>query len=174
MRTLPANPVRFGDLTQCPRSPRNHGRRVTPAGREPRTGVSRRSAPEKGSRPVGTPSRLAGILVPCPAGRGGRRSRMRLLQGARGRVAAGLAAVAVVGGVAAVGVNQADNVSEVHLLSGAAWLASAKVGQVTLLDGASAEVSGQVKVANPGDVLTVVQQGATAYAVNQTTGGIRR
>jgi hypothetical protein len=99
---------------------------------------------------------------------------MRLLQGARGRVAAALAAAAVAGGVAAVGISQGNNASEVHLLSGAAWLASAKVGQITLLDGSSAEVSGQVRVANPGDVLTVVQQGATAYAVNQTTGSIRR
>ncbi|WP_132123659.1 InlB B-repeat-containing protein [Actinocrispum wychmicini] len=87
---------------------------------------------------------------------------------------AGLAAVLVAGGVAVIGLTQGNDVRSARLLSGSAWLASAKVGQITLLDGASAEVSAQVKVAGPGDALTVVQQGSTAYTVDQSTGTIRR
>ncbi len=60
------------------------------------------------------------------------------------------------------------------LLSGAAWLASTQVGQLTLLDGASAEVAAQVQVAPAGPGLDVVQQGSTAYAVNGPSGSIRR
>ncbi len=61
-----------------------------------------------------------------------------------------------------------------HLLPGTAWLVSSQVGQVTLLDGSSAEVAAQVPVAPPGTGLTVVQQGSTAYAVNGTAGSVRR
>src|SRR6266511_3566374 len=59
-------------------------------------------------------------------------------------------------------------------LSGAAWLVSTQVGQVTLLDGSTAEVAAQVPVAPPGTRLDVVQQGANAYAVNRTAGSVRR
>jgi hypothetical protein len=81
-------------------------------------------------------------------------------------------ATAAVGGVAAFG--EGNPSQDVRLLSGAAWLASSKVGQVTLLDGASAEVSAQVQVAPAGNLLEVVQQGSTAYAVDQTAGTVRR
>lgn len=83
-------------------------------------------------------------------------------------------AAAAVGGVVVVGLNQGNDTQDVRLLSGEAWFASAKVGQVTLLDGASAEVAAQVKVASAGDMLSVVQQGATAYTVDQSDGTIRR
>jgi hypothetical protein len=99
----------------------------------------------------------------------------RLFQGVRGRGAiAGLVALVVAGGVVFVGVGHGNDAGAVRLLSGSAWFASAKVGQITLLDGASAEVSAQVKVADPGDALSVVQQGATAYTVNQANGTVRR
>jgi PKD domain-containing protein/List-Bact-rpt repeat protein len=61
-----------------------------------------------------------------------------------------------------------------HLHSGTAWLVSTKVGQLTLLDGSSAELAAQVTVADPGTALDVVQQGPNAYAVNDVTGSIRR
>jgi hypothetical protein len=61
-----------------------------------------------------------------------------------------------------------------RLLSGAAWLTSSQVGQLTLLDGSSAEVAAQVQVAPRGNKLDVVQQLASAYAVDRTAGSIRR
>src|ERR1041384_6742107 len=61
-----------------------------------------------------------------------------------------------------------------RLLSGAAWLASSQVGQLTLLDGASAEVVAQVQVSPRGHRLDAVQEGATAYAVDHTAGSIQR
>src|SRR5215471_7185946 len=61
-----------------------------------------------------------------------------------------------------------------RLLSGAAWLPSARAGQLTLLDGASAEVAAQVTVGPPGDRLDAVQEGAAGYAVDRTAGVIRR
>jgi PKD domain-containing protein/List-Bact-rpt repeat protein len=84
---------------------------------------------------------------------------------------------AVVGAVAAMGIVGAHGgypATRPHLMSGAAWLASSRVGQLTLLDGSSVEVAGQVQVATPGDGLDAVQQGSTAYAVNRTTGTLRR
>jgi hypothetical protein len=87
-------------------------------------------------------------------------------------IALGAAAALAVGGVVAFG--SGNQVQDVRLLSGAAWLASTKVGQVTLLDGASAEVSAQVQVATAGNLIEVVQQGSTAYAVDKSAGTVRR
>ncbi|TCO57053.1 PKD domain-containing protein [Actinocrispum wychmicini] len=87
-------------------------------------------------------------------------------------VAAGLAAAVVVGVLVVAGTSAPTR--QVRLLSGAAWLASAKVGQLTLLDGATAEVSAQLQVASADDQLAVAQLGSTAYAVDQTTGTVRR
>src|SRR2546430_3728295 len=87
---------------------------------------------------------------------------------------AGLGTLTVVGGLLAVGVHGGYPATRPQLLSGSAWLASAQVGQVTLLDGSSAEVAAQVQVAAGGDRLDVVQQSATAYAVNRSNGTIRR
>jgi hypothetical protein len=86
----------------------------------------------------------------------------------------GLAPVLVLASVVVFGVDRGYPAQEVRLLSGAAWLASPQVGQVTLLDGSSAEVAAQVQVAPAGDSLDVVQQGSTAYAVDRTAGTIRR
>jgi hypothetical protein len=89
---------------------------------------------------------------------------------------AGLLALAATAalGVLVWGATNAHPVEEVRLLSGSAWLASEQVGQLTLLDGSSAEVAAQVKVAAPGDAVDAVQYGTTAYAVNRSTGTLRR
>lgn len=92
----------------------------------------------------------------------------------RGGVALGVAAVVGVSGIALLGANSGNPERHPRLLSGGAWLASAHVGQLTLLDGASAEVSAQVQVVPSGDTISVVQQGSTAYAVDRTIGAIRR
>jgi PQQ-like domain/PKD domain len=86
----------------------------------------------------------------------------------------GLAVVLVGGGLVVAGATGGYSAQRPRLLSGAAWLASTQVGQLTLLDGASTETAAQVRVASPGDQLDVVQQGSSAYAVNRSTGAIRR
>ncbi len=100
---------------------------------------------------------------------------VRVLGGRRlRRFLAGAGTLAVTAGVLAAGIGGGYPASQPQLLSGSAWLASAQVGQLTLLDGSSAEVAAQIQVAGPGDRLDVVQQAATAYAVNRSTGTIRR
>jgi hypothetical protein len=87
---------------------------------------------------------------------------------------AGTATAAVVGAFLVAGVQGGYPASRPQLLSGSAWLASAAVGQLTLLDGSTAEIAAQVQIASRGDRVDVVQQAATAYAVNRTTGTLRR
>src|SRR5262245_50022013 len=87
---------------------------------------------------------------------------------------AGLAAGVALAAVALVGAGHSHPVKDVRLSSGAVWLPSAKVGQLTLLDGASVEVAAQVPVATAGSGLDVVQRGSTAYAVDHTAGTISR
>jgi hypothetical protein len=85
------------------------------------------------------------------------------------------AAVAMLlGGIVVASTGEGEPVQDVRLLSGAAWLTSSKVGQMTLLDGSSAEVAAQVQVASPGTALAVAQLGTTAYAVDQSAGTLRR
>ncbi|TML23644.1 MAG: hypothetical protein E6G35_13905 [Actinobacteria bacterium] len=86
----------------------------------------------------------------------------------------GLAVVVLAAGVVVAGAHGGYPTERPHLLSGSAWLASSGVGELTLLDGSSAEVAAQVRVADPGDRLGVVQQSATAYAVDGTDGTVRR
>jgi hypothetical protein len=90
------------------------------------------------------------------------------------RFLVGVLTVGVVGGLAVAGVGKGYPTDRSNLLSGAAWLASAQVGQVTLLDGSSVEVAAQVRVAPSGAALDVVQEGANAYALDRTSGSIRR
>jgi hypothetical protein len=80
----------------------------------------------------------------------------------------------IVAGVAVAGMGAGYPATRANLLSGAAWLPSTQVGQLTLLDGASVEVAAQVRVAPSGTGLDVVQQGATAYALDRAAGAIRR
>jgi hypothetical protein len=98
----------------------------------------------------------------------------RLLNRRTGTGAAALAAATVLAGLAIAGTTGGHSAKEVKLASGAAWLASSRVGQLTLLDGSTAEVSAQVLVAQQGVSIDVVQQGATAYAVDRVAGTIRR
>jgi hypothetical protein len=90
------------------------------------------------------------------------------------RFLAGVLTVGVAGGLVAAGVGWGYPAARSNLLSGEAWLASDQVGQVTLLDGSSVEVAAQVRVAPSGATLDVVQQDATAYALDRTSGSIRR
>lgn len=85
-----------------------------------------------------------------------------------------IVATAVAAGMTVTGLDRGYPAEQVRLLSGSAWLASSQAGQVTLLDGSSAEVAAQLKVASAGNRLEVVQHGATAYAIDQTAGTIRR
>src|SRR5205814_2075074 len=87
---------------------------------------------------------------------------------------AGTATLALAGGVLVLGIHGGYPAARPQLLSGSAWLASPQVGQLTLLDGASAEVAAQVRVAQPGEHLDAVQQAGTGYAVNRSTGTVRR
>ncbi|MBP2329882.1 hypothetical protein JOF56_010267 [Kibdelosporangium banguiense] len=80
----------------------------------------------------------------------------------------------LLGGIVVASTGEGEPANDVRLLSGAAWLSSSKVGQVTLLDGSSAEVAAQVQVASPGTALEVAQLGTTAYAVDQSAGTLRR
>src|SRR5690349_9109528 len=97
----------------------------------------------------------------------------RLGGGTRGTIG-GLLGVATVGWLLTFGVHSGFPADRPHLLSGAAWLASARAGQMTLLDGVSVEVAAQVQVGPTGESLDVVQQGPTGYAVNRSTGSVRR
>jgi hypothetical protein len=87
---------------------------------------------------------------------------------------AAVATAAVVGSAVLLGVDDGHRAQDVRLMSGTAWLASGKVGQMSLLDGSSAEVAAQVQVASTGSVIDVVQAGAHAYAVDQSARTIRR
>lgn len=84
------------------------------------------------------------------------------------------AAVLTVGGIVVAGAGNGYPAHDMKLLSGAAWLTSSNVGQVTLLDGSSTEVAAQVQAAPAGNALEVVQQGSTAYVVDRTAGTVRR
>ena len=84
--------------------------------------------------------------------------------------------LAVVGVLAAavLVVGPGYETSQARMYSGAVWLASSRVGQATLVDGASAEVKAQVPVAEAGATLNVTQQGGAALVLNERTGGLRR
>ncbi len=100
---------------------------------------------------------------------------MRWTRAERWRPAlAGSGVLAVVAGLLVAGMNGGYPATRPRLSSGAAWLASTQVGQVTLLDGSSGEVAAQVPVASRGDRIEVTQQGGTAYVVNHGTGAVRR
>jgi PKD repeat protein len=80
------------------------------------------------------------------------------------------------GGLAVAAVAQADAEPplQLDLQGGAAWVASTTVGQMTLIDGGSAEVVARVAVGEPGGDLTAVQTGMVGYGVDAATGTVAR
>src|SRR5690349_2569232 len=110
-------------------------------------------------------------------GRTARRPRGQILRGRRQpwrgiAWGAGLLGLAVALGL--IGPRGAYPADRPRLLSGAAWLVSSQVGQLSLLDGSTAELAAQVPIAPPGDQLDVAQQGSVAYVVDRTAGTISR
>jgi hypothetical protein len=87
--------------------------------------------------------------------------RTRLLT-AVAAVAATAAAVLVAG--------PGYHTSQVRMRSGTVWLASGQTGEVTLVDGASAEVKAHVPVAPAGTAVTVAQRGSAAVVLDRRTG----
>jgi PKD repeat protein len=85
-----------------------------------------------------------------------------------------VAVVVFLAGVVVFGAERAHQAPRVRLHAGAAWLASSKVGHLTLLDGASAEVAARVPVAQPGSTMRASQLGSTGYALNRTDGTVAR
>ncbi|RSM87976.1 PKD domain-containing protein [Kibdelosporangium aridum] len=90
------------------------------------------------------------------------------------RWAAAVAAVTCLAGVVVLGMDKAHHAPWMRLHGGAAWLASSKVGELTLLDGASAEVAARVPVAPPGAPIRASQLGSTGYAHNLRDGSVVR
>ncbi|GGU32210.1 PKD domain-containing protein [Lentzea flava] len=62
--------------------------------------------------------------------------------------------------------------SHVRMRSGTVWLASSQTGEATLVDGAAAEVTAHVPVAEAGTALTVAQRGSAAVVLNRKTGRV--
>ncbi len=83
-----------------------------------------------------------------------------------------LVAASVVGGIVAQG--QAEPPAQFELQGGGAWVASAAVGQMTLIDGGSAEVIASVRVAEPGDDLGATQAGMVGYGIDRRQGTVTR
>ncbi|SFQ99715.1 Alpha-tubulin suppressor [Lentzea waywayandensis] len=87
--------------------------------------------------------------------------RTRLLT-ALAAVAATTAAVLVVG--------PGYHSAQVRMHSGTVWLASGRAGEVTLVDGAAAEVMAHVPVAAPDTALTVAQRAGAVVVLDRETG----
>jgi PKD repeat protein len=90
------------------------------------------------------------------------------------RLARAFLAVPLLGGVLVL--SQGDGFPErrLSLSGGGAWLASSSVGQLSLIDGASAELAAKVKVADTPAELEAVQAGAGAYAIDRSRGTLVR
>lgn len=90
------------------------------------------------------------------------------------RALATLTVAASAAGFVILGADLGHPASQVPLRTGTAWLASNQVGQLTLVDGASAQVAAHVPVATPANRLAVTQQDDAAYVLNQATGTLVR
>ena len=71
----------------------------------------------------------------------GRRRRARRRGMTLRRTATGVFTVAVVATLVLLGARGGYSAERPHLLAGAAWLSSSQLGELTLLDGSSAEVA---------------------------------
>jgi PKD domain len=74
----------------------------------------------------------------------------------------------------AVAQGEADPPAELDLRGGGAWVASSTVGQLTLIDGGTAEVAARVQVAEGATDLGAVQAGTVGYALDLGQGTVRR
>src|SRR5262245_55636781 len=88
------------------------------------------------------------------------------------RLGAALVVCSVAGGLVASA--HAEPPSSLHLHGGGAWVASSTVGQLTLIDGSTAEVVARVKVAAPGADLRSAQDGDVGYGLDRTHGTVLR
>ncbi|HKE76812.1 MAG TPA: PKD domain-containing protein, partial [Acidimicrobiales bacterium] len=88
------------------------------------------------------------------------------------RVGAALVACASVGAVVARA--EATPPARLRLHGGAAWVASSTVGQLTLIDGSTAEVVARAAAARPGDDLASAQDGAAGFGLDRDEGAIVR
>ena len=86
-------------------------------------------------------------------------------------IACGCAGLVVLGVVAA-GLALTPPPVRPQLLAGDIWLASRAVGQMTLVNGASAQVSAAVGVADPNTDFDTEQAGRDGYAVDTATGNV--
>ena len=83
--------------------------------------------------------------------------------------------VAIVAGAAGFVTRwHADPPARLHLQGGGAWVASSTVGQLTLIDGGSAEVVARARVAPPGAELRSAQEGTTGFALDRDHGTVAR
>jgi hypothetical protein len=90
------------------------------------------------------------------------------------RLGATVVGACAVAGVVAAGGGSAVPPAELDLRGGGAWVASSAVGQLTLIDGGTAEVAARVAVAGPGSDLGSVQDGTVGYALDRALGVVRR
>jgi PKD repeat protein len=88
------------------------------------------------------------------------------------KLGAGLVVCSVLGGLVARG--DASPPAELDLRGGGAWVASSTVGQLTLIDGGTAEVAARVQVAEGTTDLGAVQDGNVGYALDLGQGTVRR
>ena len=88
------------------------------------------------------------------------------------KLGAGLVVCSVLGGLVARG--DASPPAELDLRGGGAWVASSTVGQLTLIDGGTAEVAARVQVAEGTTDLGAVQDGNVGYALDVGQGTVRR
>ncbi|WP_156213415.1 PKD domain-containing protein [Lentzea aerocolonigenes] len=87
----------------------------------------------------------------------------------RTRLLTALTAVAAIGAAVLV-VGPGYEAAQMRMRSGTVWLASSQTGEVTLVDGAAAEVKTRVPVAEADTALTVAQRGGSAVVLNRKTG----
>ncbi|HET6954840.1 MAG TPA: PKD domain-containing protein [Acidimicrobiales bacterium] len=88
------------------------------------------------------------------------------------RAGAALLACSVIG--AAMAQAESEPPARFDLAGGGAWVASSTVGQLTLIDGGTAEVAARVAVGPPGRDLRSVQSGTVGYALDRALGTVRR
>jgi PKD repeat protein len=92
--------------------------------------------------------------------------------GALLRTGAALTTCAVLGAVVVQA--RTDSPARFDLQGGGAWVASTTVGQMTLIDGGSAEVVARVAVGSPGADLRSAQYGMVGYGVDRDRGTVAR